>query len=356
MKRREGKISILSLSIVTLITIVFMIIELNSKTKVEATYYREKIKAATMTSQAFDIIKAHALQLNIPLDQINDPNETGLIGLQYSPITAMRGDLNAKLTSTNPNFAALLVQLLKESGANENDAVAVSFSGSYPGLNIACLCALHVLGLKPTVITSVSASMWGANYPQFTYLDMERILVEDLAFDFRTTAATIGGEDDMGRGFSPEGREMILESIRRNNIELLDIQTFEDAINERVALYDTDGDPQLLIAIGDATWLGNNLPSGHIRPHQINSGTELIPFFSQRGKSVIYLSAISELAQQYDLPVAPIPLPTAGQGSLYYRYRYSVIQAIIFLGILIIILFLVLRYDFEYYLKRRKND
>ena len=110
---RHGNISTLVLFIVTCITIVFVVIELRSKTLVRAPYYEEKITAANLTARAFTEVKWASDSLHIPIDRINDPNETGLIGLQYSHLTTQRGDLNAKLTSTNPNYAALIVQLLK---------------------------------------------------------------------------------------------------------------------------------------------------------------------------------------------------------------------------------------------------
>ena len=148
MKLRKDKISILSLLIITIITILLMVLELSSKSKVKAEYFDDKIAAAELTLQSFKAIKETVDSLNIPIDRINDPNETGLIGLQYSPITTERGDLNAKLTSINPNFAALIIQLLKKAGTRKDDLVAVSFTGSLPGMNIAALSAIKILQLK----------------------------------------------------------------------------------------------------------------------------------------------------------------------------------------------------------------
>ena len=99
-----------------------------------------------------------------------DPNETALIGQDITPITTDRGYIEAKLTSINPNFAAVIVDMLKESDIQENDIVDVAFTGSFHGLNIAVLSALQILHLKPLVITSLGASNWGANDPYFTWL------------------------------------------------------------------------------------------------------------------------------------------------------------------------------------------
>ena len=58
----------------------------------------------------------------------------------------------------------------------EGDPVAVSFSGSFPALNIAVYAAIRTLNLKPTIISSVSGSQWGANDPAFLWIDMEHFL------------------------------------------------------------------------------------------------------------------------------------------------------------------------------------
>lgn len=357
MRLREGKISILSLSIVTIITIIFMIFELNSKTRVKTDYFEKKLQAAELTQQSFRIIKKAVDSLNIPIDRINDPNETGLIGLQYSPITTERGDLNAKLTSTNPNFAALIVTFLKDAGLKKDDTVFVSLSGSFPALNIAVLSAIKTVDMHPIITTSVGSSMWGANYPQFTYVDMESVLNQAGLLKFKTVAASIGGEDDIGRGLSPEGREMIDAAIARNNIQLLDGSNVVEVIDKKIEILNEHGTARLFMNVGEqnTALAGADIRSGFIKPRQIKLGTGLIAHFSKAGTPVINIIDINHLAQRYGLPIAPIPLPKVGTGSLYYEFRYSVSLAIIFMIILFIILFIVLRYDIDYYQKRRKE-
>src|SRR5210317_1920655 len=102
--------------------------------------------------------------------------------------------------------------MLKEVRLKENDVVAVAFTGSFPGLNIAVLAALQTLNLYPLIITSIGASNWGANDPYFTWLDMERELYNAQIFKYRSIAASIGGGLDRGRGLSPEGRKLIKDA------------------------------------------------------------------------------------------------------------------------------------------------
>ncbi|MDH4210159.1 MAG: poly-gamma-glutamate system protein [candidate division WOR-3 bacterium] len=357
MKKREGKISILSLLIVTTITILLMIVELNSKAKVQTEYHSEKLSAAEKANRAFAVIKDTVVRMGIPIDRINDPNETGIIGLQYSPITTERGDLDAKLTSTNPNLAALVVKLLKEAGARKDDLVGVSLSGSLPALNISVVSATEALGLKPVIITSVSASMWGANYPELTYLDMENILVERGILKSRTIAASLGGEDDVGRGLSPAGREIVEQAAMRNTVPMIEARNLDEVIEKKMEKFNSLGNIKIFINVGErATALaGSATDGGLIRPYSIRAGNGLIALFSQSGIPVINLNDINTLAQNNGLGVSPIPLPKPGEGRLYYEYKYSVAIAIVATLILAVILFIVLRFDVDYYLKRRRN-
>jgi poly-gamma-glutamate system protein len=357
MKKREGKISILSLLIVTAVTILLMIVELNSKTKVQGKYYQEKILAAELAQRALGAIKEKVLEMGIPIDRTNDPNETGIIGIQYSPITTERGDLDAKLTSTNPNFAALVVELTKDARVRKGNLVAVSLSGSFPALNIDVMSALDVLGLEPVIITSVGSSMWGANYPQLTYLDMESALNEKGILKAKTIAASLGGEDDVGRGLSPAGRETIEEAAYRNAVPILEATNLDEIIARKMETYTNHGRIRLFINAGETTTAlaGSEAGIGLIGRNVVRTGAGLIARFSKMGIPVVNLLDVNALAESYDMAVAPIPLPNPGEGRLYYEYKYSVTFAIIAMLILVFILFVILRFDIDYYLKRRKN-
>ena len=48
--------------------------------------------------------------------------------------------------------------------------------GSFPALNVSLLAACEQMQLRALPITSVGSSMWGANDPAFTWLDMEKLL------------------------------------------------------------------------------------------------------------------------------------------------------------------------------------
>jgi len=198
----------------------FILVETRIK-DVKQDYYNEKLEAATLSKTAADYLKSFRLENSVFIDDVNDPNQTALIGQEYTLITTDRGYIDAKLTATNPNFAAVIVQLLKDAGLKENENVAVAFSGSFPGLNISVMAALEALNLHPIIITSVGASNFGANDPYFTWLDMESLLKNSGIFHFKSVAASTGGGQDIGRGLSPEGRNLIVNSIERNDAEFI---------------------------------------------------------------------------------------------------------------------------------------
>ncbi|MEO0138019.1 MAG: poly-gamma-glutamate system protein [candidate division WOR-3 bacterium] len=344
-----------------IIALFFIYCVFHYQTKIYAPHYQEKIASARLTQTFFEQVKIQRLKLGILIDPVNDPNQTGLIGIEHSPITSEPGDLNAKLTTTNPNVAGALVELLKKCQLKEGDIIAVSFSGSFPALNLATLATIQTLNLQPLIITSVSSSMWGANIPEFTYLDMENLLYQKGFLKFRSLAASIGGLDDIGRGLSPEGRNLIENAIKRNNITLLKSQNLEEAIDKKFKMYhEHAGNKEIACFInigGGATALaGYELPTGILDPLKYSFHPGLAGKFLSKRIKVININNIHTLARRFNLPVGPVHQPLIGEGKLYYENRYSVVLSMVFLIILGWIIFIVLRIDIDYYLRRREND
>ena len=98
--------TLLALSIIAMVG---FIISLNS-TKVEvSSSYDIKVKAAMNMQESMNILKSSRMVSGVFIDDENDPNETGLVGSPFSLITTDEGDLDAKLTTLDPNFAAGMV-------------------------------------------------------------------------------------------------------------------------------------------------------------------------------------------------------------------------------------------------------
>ncbi len=356
MRFRTERLPPYILVIVALVAIAVITVALTVRVRYYTTNYTAKYEAARLTQRLMERVKAERQFRGTVIDAVNDPNQTGLIGLPQSPITTEYGDLSAKLTALNPNFAAVVVDLLTRTGAQPGDAVAVSLSGSFPSLNLAVLAALQIMRLEPVIITSVGASMWGANDPSFTYLDMEKTLYEQGEIKFCTDHASIGGTDDIGRALSPEGRDLITGAIRRCGVPLIETSDLEASVQKRVELYEarktTAGYRCFLNVGGGAAALGgSDIPSGVVEPNQFILNRGVVGVFLRRGITVINLTDISRLARHYDLPLSPTPLPAAGKGKIFYEGRYSTALAAAGAAFMLIVILLILRIDVDHYLR-----
>jgi poly-gamma-glutamate system protein len=360
MKKRIEKVGWHVLVIFALLSIGLFIIEVSTQKSVKARYYEEKIKAGQIFQEAMKTVKKERERVRLPIDNINDPNETGIIGQQYTPITFQRSDLSATLTCTNPNFSAIFIEYFKKLKIKSGDIVAVGIDGTFPAGNLSLYSALREMEIKPIIITTVSSAMWGANDPTLTWLDIEHINYREGIFPFRSISASYGGEDDLGRGFSPEGRMLLENSMKRNDIQMLDADSLSMIINKRVDIYFSQGKIKAFINIGKSVAnIGENhsaLISGLIRekPKRMLTNS-VISQMLEKKIPVINIVDVNKIAAHYGLPIAPSPLPTLGKGKLFTEKRFSQILALVFSSIIIIALILVIKYDLEYYLQK-KND
>jgi poly-gamma-glutamate system protein len=325
------------------------------KEDVKRKWYAQKLEASKLAKDAAEFLKEFRLHKGIFIDAVNDPNETVLIGQDITQITTDRGYIEAKLTATNPNFAAVVVDMLKEAELEKNDVVAVAFTGSLPGLNIAVHSAVQTLGLMPVIITSVGASNWGANDPYFTWLDMERVLIDEGIFKNKSIAASIGGGLDRGRGLSPDGRQLIIEAIERNKVELINEEHLEGSIQKRLELYNKYRKSKQIKAYinvgGGISSLGSTentqfIPSGLSMslPMMNYPRRGVLIHMAEENIPIIHLLNINQLAHKYGLPISPIPLPLPGEGEIFIQRQYSVILTLvvtIFLSAAIALVFIM---------------
>ncbi len=296
-------------------------------------FYDEKLAAAARAAQGMEQICYARLRASIPIDAENDPTESGLIGVRMSPVTTLVGDLNAKQTSINPNFAAVVVDMLKRVGVKENDVVAVGCSGSFPALNLAAYAALETLKVKPIVILSAGASQFGANLPELLWLDMERILNEAGIISFHSVAVSYGGQGDRAEGMSQEGKKLIDAAVRRNPVPLLKADTYERSLEQRMELYRKHAGHKPIrayinvgagtVSVGRAMGKRMFRPGLNLRPPaRVRHVDGVMPRFIRQGVPVIHLDEVRTLAEKYDLPLAPTSLPEVGQGTIYVGRTY----------------------------------
>lgn len=329
--------------------------------------YTEQVEAARLMRACLEAVRRERLSLGIPIDPQLDPNRTGLIGEEFTEMTTSVGNLDAKRTSTNPAFAALMVRYFHAAGLKAGDVVAVGASGSFPGLILATLAAARVLDLKPVVIYSVGASMYGANIPRFTFIEMLSCLNREGLIPFGIAAVSPGGDGDVGKGVLFEGGEEggdgeetgdgegaprdgeggpgpggpLLVIARRSGLPLIYEATLADSIRARLRIYEehSGGRPiACFVNVGGAapnfgtTMASLEFPNGLVTRAHISSADRergLVFEFAARGIPVIHLLSVRDLAMKNGIPVDPVPFPPIGEGRVYCvsGYRRGVLLA-----------------------------
>ena len=338
-----------TLVFLSLLALVCLFISLQNRSIEISPLYDSKIKAANLMKQCLQSLKKSRLENSIFIDIENDPNETGIVGVPYSLITTDEGDLDAKLTTLDPNFSAVIVDLLFTAGLEKNDTIAVMLTGSMPGANIALLSACQVMGIHPIIISSIGASQWGANQVDFTWLDMEDILIQNKLINSRSVASSIGGRNDMGRLLSPLGRDLIMENIKNYDLPLIRENRLADNIKKRTDIYNEyhpiDKYDGVVNIGGGVASLGTSfnyrlIPPGIVNRSDIvdidnSSGIEgTFSYFLKKNITGLHILNIKSIIENYNLPFAPIPHPKIGEGVLYAKERYNL--TIVFLCFLIL--------------------
>ncbi len=286
----------------------------------------EIVRASRLMAGAESALKACRESRTIPIDPAADPNATGLIGVERSSITTSAGRLEAKRTTTNPAFAGLVVRLLHEAGVRRGDAVAVGASSSFPALIVATLAAAKAVGAEPLVISSLGASEWGANIAAFNWLDMEDCLKTKGLFEVGPIARAVGGDEDIGRDMSPDGRALLAARLAAAGAPVIEEPDLERNVARRMALYRAraGGRPIKAFVNVGGSWANLGTDPDVLKLEPGLDRRVLVPPPSRRGViqamaaagvPVIHLLNVKGLCERYGLPWDPQPLPPAGEGS-----------------------------------------
>lgn len=286
-------------------------------TKQQADFFSDKIQAIQLAQQAQAVIGEQ------------------LLGEEFTFTTTTLAPLKAKELSAHPDFAALAVDYLRKAGVKQGDKVAVNLSGSFPGINIAVIAAMQSIGAQPLIISSAGASTWGANRPEYLWLDMERDLNTAGVWSWQSLAASLGGINDNGGGLMPEGKQLLRSAIERSNTPLIIPANLKQAIDIRLDIYKENNNghlPKLLLNVG-----GNHVifgSMGHKVPLKeglsqgydftLNRHDGLAQEFIQNNRPVIHFINIERLAAKYNIKTGAI-----GQSSVLYEQKASLLQRLL---------------------------
>jgi poly-gamma-glutamate system protein len=353
---RPSKVSRSVLVLIAIVSLAGITAEEKLLLRAKQPFYKEKLEASLLARRAMDVIKNERLRLGIPIHREEDPTGSGLIGQAMTPITSNTGVLSAKQTSVNPNFAAVLVQLLKRANLKPKDLVAVGISGSFPALAIATLAAIKTLEGRPIVIASASASQFGANIPGLTWLEMQDLLQKKGILPYRPAAVSIGGIEDRGLGMSKDGRRVLVEVMEKSGLPVIKTKSFKESVDERMRVFleQAAGAPiRVYINIGGgASSVGSSVGKKAFNPglnKRLPAGLtgvdSVMSRFSKDGVPVIHLVKIEVLAKRYGLPVQPREMPIVGQGKIFIREEYNPYLAAAILFTLLVTFYAFVRSD-----------
>lgn len=325
-------------------------------------YYEEKVEAAELTKKAFEEIKLYKSELAIELPE-NDINLTGLIGLRHTPITTTVGTLESKRTSTNPNFAAIIIEMMVEGGIKKGDEIVLVFSGSFPALNIATMAAVEIMQLKPYIMSSIGSSSYGANNVDFTFLHMAERLLDKEIFSNSVDLVSLGGANDIADEFDLEIKMELIDYISSLDVEFLYEGDFEKNIEYRLKQIKTKVPKyKMLINVGgNLVSLGQNEQSFYQKNGLIKGKNTfslltktkdkgLIQRSLEKGIPVIQLLNIKSLAHKYQIPYDHKEEIIIGKGVAYLEKSNNII-----IPIIAIVFSVSTAIFYKYFYKEREN-
>ncbi len=319
----------------------------NSQIRERTAYADIQLAAAQRMSNAMHFLHDYVLQNGIPIEA-DDINQTGIIGPEWTELTTSLGHLEAKRTSLQPDFAALMVKYYQQIGLKAGDVVACGMSGSFPGLCIASVAAANEMGLSVKVIASYGASMYGATRMELSIVRILLLCKAENLLQFEFLAASPGGDDDQGGSLLfPNSREEILAMAKADGVFIIDESDVPQSVEKRLALYGDD--LRCFVNVGGASANVGTSPYTLSFPNGLVVDPPRIPVdadrgmmfeYAARGIPVIHLLNIRGLAEANGLPVDPVPLTLPGETDVSFTTRQSPWYAIAGLMIAVALLFM----------------
>jgi poly-gamma-glutamate system protein len=237
-----------------------------------------------------------------------------LLGSELTPLVTTLGGIEAKRVSASPVWARVLVAELDRAGVRRGDIVAASFSGSFPGLNLAVASACQSLGVSLIAVSSVTASSWGASDAGFTWPEIEVRLAHDGILIPVSVAISAGGDGDRALDLEEGGRRLAGTIAARCatalGAQLLEPMGFEEALRLRFDAYDAARGSRPLAAFinvgGTEASLGLSpailrVKSGWLAPSPFDSSPRrgLVARMVERGVPVLHLLNVRDLALRW---------------------------------------------------------
>ena len=257
------------------------------------------------------------LELRWPEENPTGPDEaqfgSGLIGVEWSPITTTAGSLVSKRLSVNPAWSVVFRRWYMDSGLAPGDRITILSSGSFPGLAISSLAAAESMKLDITLMASLGSSSWGANTLSMPISEIFRVLRSRGLLQTRPIAYTLGGGGDTGGGIEPEAVEALLRSASVDKVPILKEENIEGMIRKKSEVALLPGTKLLVHIGGNNSDLGTDpsaldLPPGLIVPGTVkNPGNGVVAEALSAGIPVLHILNIPLLARRAGITSDPAP-------------------------------------------------
>jgi poly-gamma-glutamate system protein len=312
-------------------------------------------------ASALKSLRESYLSRGLQFDDAVDPNHTALIGVEYSDMVTTLGSADAKRSTTNPNAAGLVVNLLLEAGVKRGDTIAVGCSGSFPALVVATLAAAKALGVHPVLILSLGSSSFGADRTDWTLLDILESLRKKGLVDVSAAAVSLGGAHDVGSDIEQEMRKTLTEKIRFSGIPFLYEPDLTRNVARRMEIYFGSAGSRRISAFvnigGSQADLGVDPSILKLEPgvnQQITLPEKeerygVVFAMAKRHIPVVHFLHIKGLLLKYGLPWDPMPLPSVSAEHVSLprsTLNASVVAATSVYFLLIIMIFISYRKKF----------
>jgi poly-gamma-glutamate system protein len=275
--------------------------------------YADEMRLATEKAQEwFNLIDQMKTEKGIKSDTRSSVPNHFMIGNEWSDITTSLGSLQAKETSTNPEFAALVVRLLHEADMDKNDTIGIILSGSFPSLAVTVLAALQTLEIEAVVISSLGASTYGANQPGATWIDMEHYLIRKGGLKYHSELLTLGGENDNASWIGDQGKSQLLMAARRNQKDLFTSSSIVESVESKTDLFLSKHISLLINIGGNMSALGTcshsiNIPNGlnFTMKNCDDENKGVIARINKSGIPFIHFLDIQDIAIRYGMDFSP---------------------------------------------------
>lgn len=266
----------------------------------------------------------------VPEDRL----QLGLLGEEITDITTSIGNLEAKRTSQLPDMAALCVRLLEEAGVKKGDTVGACFSASFPGADLALLCAAEVMEVRLIYSATIGASNFGATLPGYVLPEMIQTAVDAGLLSTMPQMVSMGGDEDRGKNMigvileETEEIEAMKTRLREEGFTLLEFDSFEADIAYRMQQM---GEIAAFVNVGgNILGIGNNeaalsFGQGLLKPSKpaLSAKSGLVEQYLAKGVPTVHFLNLKQLCMETGVPFDPVSIPEIGTSEVYYSHDYS---------------------------------